>query len=150
MLLALWPVRWLFLLKCGRCGNMTTTRNPPPLHSTLLHSPAPDSTTKDFVFCDDVSEKDLHQSVLGSLKAELTKSRAYRGRRAARATLTYWFCMGWERTPKACCAACVCVYTHEGVMKFLVHCFLSVCVCPPEIDAQEPISPLWSSASDFS
>lgn len=66
----------------------------PPLHSTLLHSPAPDSTTKDFVFCDDVSEKDLHQSVQGSLKAELTKSRAYRGRRAARATLTYWFCMG--------------------------------------------------------
>lgn len=63
--------------------------NPQPPPSTLLHSPAPDSTTKDFVFCDDVSEKDLHQSVQGSPKAELTKSRAYRGRRAARATLTY-------------------------------------------------------------
>lgn len=54
-----------------------------PLYSTLLPQTAQQNITKD------VSEKDLHQSVQGSLKAELTKSRAYRGRRAARATLTY-------------------------------------------------------------
>lgn len=148
MLLALWPVRWLFLLKCGRCGNMTTTRNPPstPLYSTLLPQTAQQKISS-FVMMS--QRKTFISPCRGHWrqswqKAEHTEEGVQPEPRWL--TGSVWAEKG--RLKRA--VQCVCVYTHEGVMKFLVHCFLSVCVCPPEIDAQEPISPLWSSASDFS